>query len=260
MEANFKVFIDNFSNNLKLLLDEYETHGFEIRVIGGAVRDVLMGQTPRDIDLATNALPTESLYLLHELARKTKDEEEIITARGIRHGTVIIAFSENEQYEITSLDFKMKVHNGRIVISQTPDWNEDAQSRDFTVNSMSMDTSGNIYDYINGMNDLRNSTIRFIGNFKERIKDDPILVLRFFKLMAKFENPQYDPQILDFIQNNLHLLEIIKPDTMKWFIANTKSQRFGKNAIEKMQDVGITVEQFEESVLHAYLKKAKWYF
>lgn len=248
--------IDNLfvSSNLIKLFEMYEKYGFEIRIIGGAVRDLLLKGQARDIDLATDATPTESLYLLNE----EEDDLEVVGSWGIRHGTVVAAFTDEEQYEITSLDFSISVQNGKIIISQKPNWEDDAKRRDFTVNAMSMDKHGKVFDYLNGIEDLKKEEVKFIGDYKEVIQDSPIVIFRFFKLLGKFKNPTYDKNIIPYIKENVSLIKSIKDETIKWFIVNTKNQPYGMNAIKLMEEAGIYVQDFVESksILGLYLQRA----
>lgn len=241
-------FLDLPSNLLKIYL-YYNKFDKEIRIIGGAVRDLLLLQTPRDIDLATNALPTESLFILHELANDTKSENEIITAKGIRHGTVVITFSEFEQYEITSIDFDIVIQNNKIVTKTTQQWKEDAYSRDFTINTMSIDFKQNVYDYMNAYDDLMNQRIKFVTtNYQEAVINDPLLILRFFKLMAKFPKPQFDKEIIYFFRKNIELLSIIKPSTMEWFCTNISHSPYGEYVINLMNNIGINTDKYIKTI------------
>jgi len=131
MKVDKKVLDGIFTPNLIKIFDLFEEYGFEIRIVGGAIRDLLMNQMPRDIDLAVNATPTEIIYILDELA----ETREAVVVPGIRHGTAIIALDEEEQYEVTALDFNITSENGKIIISQNADWKADSKRRDFRAES-----------------------------------------------------------------------------------------------------------------------------
>jgi tRNA nucleotidyltransferase/poly(A) polymerase len=251
--ANLKEFVDKLSPNLTSLMKKFEELGFEIRIVGGAVRDLMMGEVPRDIDLATNAQPTEIMFIVNE---EFKDLHAM-TAWGIRHGTVVVAFSELEQYEVSSLDFRIEKKGKKIVVSQKADWKEDAFDRDFTVNTMSVDLDGKVYDYMKAKQDIKDQKIKFVHDkdIAKELQRDPVLILRFFKLVAKFSDPKYDEKILDTISGNLSALKKVRSDTIKWFIASIRMQKFGQRAFSLMNDVGLSVESFVESTLNAYLKK-----
>ena len=233
-------------------------YNFDLRIVGGAIRDLLLGYLQRDVDLATNALPIEILYLCHELASETPYQEEVIATHGIRHGTIVIYFNENEQYEITSLDFTIETHGNKLLINQVPDWAADAKRRDFSVNAFSMDLNGVIYDYVGGYEDLKQQRIRFLGDFKKRITNNPILILRFFKLLAKFENPQYNPEYINFIKERKFLLQTIKPDTIKWFIQDIATLPYANNAQKAFDECDIEIGSIVESVFNKYLYQMRY--
>lgn len=242
-----------FTPGLTKIFDEFERFGFEIRIVGGAIRDMLLGETPRDVDLAVNATPTEIIFILDTLA-KTRDA---VVVPGMRHGTAIIALDENEQYEISALDFSITVKDHKIIISQDANWNNDAHKRDFTVNSMSMTRDGKVFDPLGGQKDLKEQRIKFVNDQQQEINRNPIMIMRFFKLLAKFKNPKFDKSYLEVLQNNLDLLSEVRSDALKWFIVNIKNQPYGERSIKMMEDVGIVVSELVESksLLNMYLQK-----
>lgn len=242
-----------FTPGLTKIFETFESYGFEIRVVGGAIRDSFMGAAIRDVDLAVNATPTEIIYVLDELA----ETREAVVVPGIRHGTAIIALDENEQYEVTALDFNITSENGKLVISQNADWESDAKRRDFTVNSMSMDKTGKVYDFVGGEQDIKNQKVEFVDDYKKQITNNPIMILRFFKLLGKFKSPKYDKNVISFIKENVELLKDIRSDALKWFLVNIKNQEYGERSMKLMEEAGIEVSELVEttSLLNLYLKK-----
>jgi tRNA nucleotidyltransferase/poly(A) polymerase len=198
-----------FTQNLEMLVKLVEAYGFKIRVIGGAVRDVLLGLEPRDIDLVTDALPDAIMWILN-------NHDVAYTTRGIPHGTVKVKFSDTEDYEITSIAYTVEDEccPHRITIHSSESWEEDAKRRDFSVDTMSLDFDGHLYDYTKGMQDLRNQFVRFIGDAATRIAKEPILIMRFFKLLSLFKDPKFDKSILPLIKDNMKRLRKIKPERM----------------------------------------------
>lgn len=253
MKIDAKALKSIFTPGLNKIFDAFESFGFEVRIAGGAVRDLVNGDTPRDVDLAVNATPTEIIYVLDELA----ETREAVVVPGIRHGTAIIAMDENEQYEISAVDFNITHKNHKIIITQNPDWESDAKRRDFTINSMSMDRNGTVYDPLGGISDLKQQRVEFVRDAEEQIESNPIMILRFFKLLGKFKNPKYDENVLDIIEEHKDLLQEIRSDALKWFIVNIKNQPYGERSIKLMEDVGIVVGELVESksLLNLYLKK-----
>ncbi len=129
---------------------------FEIRIVGGAVRDILLGVTPKDIDLTTPATPDEMI----EIAKKNNIS---YVSTGISHGT--LSFILNHiLYEITTLRIDKETDGRHATIAFTRSFEEDSKRRDLTYNSMSLDFDGNLYDYHHGQEDLENNIVRFVGN------------------------------------------------------------------------------------------------
>jgi tRNA nucleotidyltransferase/poly(A) polymerase len=219
--------------NLKMLLNLMELYGFKLRIVGGAVRDILMGTEPRDIDLITDALPDQVMYILqkHKIPYITK---------GIPHGTVKLKFINNEEYEITSLGFEIEDEccPPSIVVHSGTSWKGDANRRDFTIDSMSIDFDGHLYDYLNGISDLRNQYIKFIGSPSERIEKDPILIIRFFKLLSKFKNPKYDASIIPILKEKVKLIKKIKPERIAKEMNNIKSGINAERVLKMMKNLG----------------------
>jgi poly(A) polymerase len=154
--------------------------GGEIRFIGGCVRDYIVSRAVSDIDLATNLSPEEVQSILNE----HKIKYYLI---GKEFGTVT-AVINGKPIEITTLRKDLACDGRYAKIAFTKNWQEDAQRRDFTVNALSADLEGNIYDYFDGIKDLSDKRIRFIGNAEERIKEDYLRILRFFRFSAYFSD------------------------------------------------------------------------
>ncbi len=171
--------LNSFPNAVRicqLLMDA----GGEVRFIGGCVRDILINRNPADIDLATNLTPDD----IQNVLEKNKIKYFNI---GKEFGT-IGAVINKQQVEITTLR-KDLVCDGRYAQVQfTDDWQEDAKRRDFTINALSADIDGNVYDYFDGLGDLKQKRVRFIGNAEERITEDYLRILRFFRFSAYFSD------------------------------------------------------------------------
>lgn len=159
------------------------------RYVGGAVRDVLMGIKVSDLDLATRLLPGDVLERLK--AAKIK-----AVPTGIDHGT-ITAVSDGRPVEITTLRRDVTTDGRRATVAFTDDWREDAARRDFTINALSADpVSGEIFDYFGGLPDLEARRVRFIGDPLQRIAEDHLRILRFFRFHARFGRGEPDAQAL----------------------------------------------------------------
>ena len=148
------------------------------RLIGGCVRDYLLKRKFTDIDIATTYIPDQVIKILTANHIKT-------IPTGIKFGT-ITALSKGEHIEITTLRQDV-INNGRHpVVTYTDNFEVDAARRDFTINALSMDLNGVIYDYFDGLKDLDSQTVRFIGEASCRINEDYLRILRFFRFTASY--------------------------------------------------------------------------
>lgn len=156
-----------------------------VRFIGGCVRDHLIGRESLDVDLATDHPPQESLKLL----RGAHIRVEPI---GIEHGTVV-AITDSGQFQITTLREDVQTDGRHAVVAFTHDWTKDAARRDFTINAMSVDPDGRLYDPADGIDDLEQGRVRFIGDPRERIREDVLRILRFFRFTAWYGRAAPEP-------------------------------------------------------------------
>jgi len=150
--------------------------GAETRFVGGVVRDALAGRPVADLDLATTLEPEETMRRLGAAGIKT-------APTGLAHGTVT-AVLNGQGYEITTLRRDVATDGRHADVAFTNDWREDAARRDFTINAMSADAEGRVYDYFGGMADLAAGRIRFVGDAKRRVEEDYLRILRFFRFVA----------------------------------------------------------------------------
>jgi poly(A) polymerase len=159
------------------------------RYVGGAVRDELLDLPVSDVDLATRLRPDEVVERLE--AAKIR-----AVPTGIDHGT-ITAVSNGHPFEITTLRRDVSTDGRRATIAFTDDWEEDAARRDFTINALSADpVTGHVYDYFGGKEDLLARRVRFIGDPLERIAEDHLRILRFFRFHARFGQGEPDAPAL----------------------------------------------------------------
>ena len=167
------------THDVRWLCGLFMERKFEIRVVGGGVRDMFMNQPPKDIDLSTTATPQEMVQLFTE-----SDVKYIET--GLQHGT-LTAHVNDVDYEITTLRIDTETDGRKAVVTYTKDWYIDAQRRDFTVNAMSVDIDGVLYDYFGGEGDINDRRIRFVGQDDHRIKEDYLRILRYFRFFGKID-------------------------------------------------------------------------
>ncbi len=180
----------------------FTTNGFELRIVGGAVRDLLLGKTPKDIDFTTDAQPTEMIEFLEAAGWHT-------VPTGLQHGTISVLGSLEEPYEITTLRIDVETDGRHAEVEFTRDFAKDAERRDLTFNAMSIDMNGKIYDYFNGIDDLRNNRARFVGDSDLRIREDYLRILRFFRFQGRMGQASVDPGTLNSLAKNAEGLKQI---------------------------------------------------
>jgi len=216
---------------LKSLEPVFTKAGHTIRIVGGAVRDLVLGKVPKDVDLATDATPEKMVELF-----KKADIKYVPT--GMKFGT-ITAVMDAEQYEITTLRADTKTDGRRAEVDFITNWEEDAKRRDLTYNAMSLDFKGKLYDYTGGMDDLQDKTSRFVGDPAERIKEDYLRILRYFRFQSKLPSAKFDNETLDAIKANAGGLKKISPERI-WM--EVKKILMSDNLItilDAMNDTGV---------------------
>lgn len=153
--------------------------GGQVRLVGGAVRDTLAGVATKDVDLATPLAPEAVMAALKAAGLKA-------VPTGLAHGTVT-AVAEGRPFEITTLRRDVATDGRHAEVAFTDDWQEDAARRDFTINALYADpATGDVFDYFGGVADLNAGIVRFIGEPLQRIAEDHLRILRFFRFHARF--------------------------------------------------------------------------
>jgi poly(A) polymerase len=159
----------------------------QARYVGGAVRDALLGLPVSDIDIAT-PLPPETV-----MARLSAAGIRNV-ATGIDHGTVTAILDEGP-VEITTLRRDVSTDGRRATVAFTDDWSEDAARRDFTINALYADPATRaVFDWFGGIDDLAARRVRFIGDARERIREDHLRILRYFRFQARFGSREVDAE------------------------------------------------------------------
>ena len=172
------------------LLDALDAAKGATRYVGGAIRDELLRIEVNDFDLATKLLPEEVIQRLEKARIKA-------VPTGLAHGT-ITAVSDGHPFEITTLRRDVTTDGRRATVAFTDDWRDDAARRDFTINALSADpVSGEVFDYFGGLADLNARRVRFIGAPLERIAEDHLRILRFFRFHARFGDGEPDSEGLE---------------------------------------------------------------
>ena len=167
----------------------------EVRYVGGCIRKVIKKEVVDDIDLATNLKP-------NEICEALKNKDINFYETGIEHGTVTAVIDEYK-YEITSLRKDVKTDGRHAKVEFSLDWKEDAARRDFSINSIYSDASGNLFDPNNGKKDLEEGLIHFIGDAEIRIKEDYLRILRYVRFFLNYSNHKHKPEIIKIIKRNI---------------------------------------------------------
>ena len=163
---------------LSRLLSALDGGGEETRVVGGAVRNLLLGEPASDIDLATTALPQETM-------RRGKAAGFKAVPTGIEHGTVTLV-ADGTSFEVTTLRRDVETDGRRAKVVFGRDFVADALRRDFTINALGLGRDGTVHDYCGGLDDLAQRRVRFIGDATARIREDYLRILRFFRFHARY--------------------------------------------------------------------------
>jgi tRNA nucleotidyltransferase/poly(A) polymerase len=235
----------DFLDNQKLYTIINEVQG---RFIGGVVRDGLLGISTYDIDISTNFPPQTVIDLLTKLNFNP-------VATGIEYGTISV-FLKPYKIEITSLRKDVKTFGRKAEVVFGGTWEEDSSRRDFTFNSLYLDISDKnnykIYDYHNGIEDLVNKKVKFIGDYKKRIEEDYLRIMRFIRFFLRYGKNQEKnykeeiKQLYEFIPSmNLLSIERILMEiksilkTEKWLLGIKILNEIGINNIFFKKDLFI---------------------
>ena len=203
------------SEEVSFFIKIFKKNSAEIKLVGGCVRDTILGKKIKDIDFAANIEPDQTIKILKYNNIKYDDYAK-------KYGS-ILAFKNNNKFEITSLrkDINQKGRDTDVIY--TKDWEADAKRRDFTVNAIYLNADKKIIDFFGGINDLKNNKIKFIGDIDKRINEDYIRIFRYYRFLGIFENPneieKYDEIILKHLPNAFLKLsnEVIRSEILKMF-------------------------------------------
>ena len=166
------------ATSTKLIIDSLQKEGTEVRFVGGCVRNSLAKRPVTDIDIATPDRPEKVIELLNFAGIKS-------LPTGVQHGT-IKAIVGRSRFDITTLRRDAETYGRHAKVVFCDNWLEDARRRDFTINSISASPSGTIFDPFGGISDLENGRVKFIGKASERITEDYLRILRFFRFHGLF--------------------------------------------------------------------------
>ncbi len=201
------------------------------RAVGGAVRNALAGRPVADVDIATDARPEDILRAAEAAGLKA-------VPTGLAHGTVTVV-AGTRPYEITTLRRDVETHGRHATVVFTHDWAEDARRRDFTLNALYCGADGTLFDPLGGYPDLAARRVRFIGDAGERIREDYLRILRFFRLTADFAAGPADAEGLAACVRERAGLAILSAERVRVELLRLLAAPRGPEVAALMQDYGL---------------------
>ena len=238
--------IDTLSDEVKTIFSIFKD---KARLVGGAVRNLIINKAVSDFDFATSLLPNEIITLLNKNNIKTIDLAK-------KYGTIIAVINQ-KNFEITTLRKDID-HKGRDCdVEFVDDYFIDASRRDFTINALYLDYNGLIYDYFNGVEDLKNSKICFIGDANHRINEDYLRILRFFRFSCEYAKDVDFEGLKACIANKINLEKLSKERIRKEFllILNSKNHQQLIRILKIFNDEGILKEIISPTIIYGDLER-----
>lgn len=196
-----------FDETAKLILNILNSNGHKAYIVGGCVRDLIMGFTPKDYDIATSAKPEETLSIFDNLNYQNHKFKALPT--GIKYGTITV-ITNHEPYEITTFRGEADYKDSRRPekISFETSINKDLSRRDFTINAMAYNELDGLIDLFGGKNDINNKLIKCVGNPYARFKEDALRILRAYRFASRYNFNIEDSTLLALEKSLPYLLNI----------------------------------------------------
>ena len=208
--------------------------GHQVRAVGGAVRNTLLGQGVGDIDFATTARPEQVVELAERAGLK-------VVPTGLQHGTVTIV-SDGHPHEVTTLRRDVETYGRHAKVAFTDDWAADARRRDFTMNALYADADGTVFDPLGGAGDLQARRVRFIGDAGARIREDYLRILRFFRFNAVYGTLPFDTEGLAACVRERAGLAALSAERVHAELMRLLKAEGALPALEAMFDWGLLVD------------------
>ncbi len=213
--------------------------GGEVRVVGGAVRNALMGLPVGDVDMATTLTPDV-------VVARAKAAGIKAVPTGIEHGTVTLVI-DGEGFEITTLRRDVETNGRHAQVAFGTDWQADAERRDLTINALYADHSGAVIDLIGGLVDIETGTVRFIGDAATRIAEDYLRILRFFRFFAHYGSGRPDADGLRASARAKDKLQTLSAERVWSEIKKLLSATDPSRALLWMRQSGVLAEVLPET-------------
>lgn len=225
---------------LRALFNAFHHRGADIRVVGGAVRNGLLGLPVKDIDLATPLLPDEVMALAQSAGFA-------VYPTGLAHGTVTVVGLAHS-FEVTTLRRDIETTGRHAVVAFTTDWTEDALRRDFTINALLCSADGTITDLVGGRDDLAHRRVRFIGDAHARIREDYLRILRFFRMSAMYGEGPLDATGLAACASLKEGLAQLSAERVRTEVLALLGSHRAADVVATMQVASITTAIFKSEV------------
>jgi tRNA nucleotidyltransferase/poly(A) polymerase len=208
--------------------------GIETRAVGGAVRNSLLGIPVTEIDLATTAVPEKVIALAEKAGLKA-------VPTGIDHGTVTV-IAGGVPFEVTTLRRDVETFGRHANVAFTTSWEDDARRRDFTLNALYADREGSVFDPLGGLDDVLSRRVRFIGDAEQRIKEDYLRILRFFRVHAYYGKGRMDEEGLHAAVKLRSGLERLSAERVGAELKRLLIAPGAVGAVEALYDYGLLTE------------------
>jgi poly(A) polymerase len=215
----------------RAVFDALAAKGYPARAVGGAVRNALMGRPVVDVDIATPARPDEVIAAAHAAGLAAHPT-------GIAHGTVTV-IAGHVAHEVTTLREDVVGHGRHATVAFTDDWAADARRRDFTINALYCEADGTVYDPLDGRADLAARRVRFIGEARERIREDVLRILRFFRMTAEYGEGPPDREGLAACVAERDGLARLSGERVRQEMLRLLAAPRGPELVRAMQDFGL---------------------
>lgn len=218
---------------LARLLSALDRDGEQARVVGGAVRNALLGADIQEFDVATTAVPDE-------VVRRVTDAGFKAVPTGIEHGTVTVVI-DGRPFEVTTLREDVETFGRHAAVRFGREWKADAERRDFTMNALSVTADGAVHDYVGGIADLQTRRVRFIGDATQRIAEDYLRILRFFRFHATYGHGAPDPDGLHACISARSKLERLSRERVRMELMKLLTAPHATPTLATMMESGLLV-------------------
>jgi tRNA nucleotidyltransferase/poly(A) polymerase len=205
--------------------------GGEARVAGGAVRNALLGEEVTEVDVATTLSPEQVTEACVKAGMS-------VHPTGIEHGTVTVV-ADHHPYEVTTLRHDVETDGRRAKVKFTDDWQADAMRRDFTINALYCDAAGRIFDFVNGHADVLARRVVFVGDPAQRIEEDYLRILRFFRFHARYGHGAPDEAGLSACVQHASGLDVLSAERIRQEMFKLMAARGAVETLKLMADRGI---------------------